>query len=249
MKEMIEDIERLFVLWTLGFLGGILFFIFRLAKRIEITGFEIKKFIPPKEGLIVIYNHPSLWEPGAIVFLLFPWFLFYKSLIPYSAPDKTNFYDKWWFWSVRLFCVPIVREGEGRVKSLKSLIKKMKKRRTVLFLAPEGGRTHKGKNFKIIEDGEVVIKSKVQFPCVRRFQRGVSLLLQKTQAPVLPIWTEGGDKVIPNKDSFPKGPYFLSPNLKAKPPIFKIGKRIKTTNVSVLEDELLKLSQKGKLAH
>lgn len=247
MKGKIDDLTRLFVLWTFGILGGILFTILRMCGRIEATGFDIKKFIPPKEGLIIVYNHPSLWEPGVIVFLLFPWFLFFKSLIPYSAPDKVNFYDKWWFWSIKLFCIPIEREGDGRRRSLHRLIQKSREGK-IIFLAPEGGRTHKGTEFKVLEKGKIVIKKEWivdgKVTQIRRFQRGVSVLLQKTQATILPIWTEGGERIIPNKSYFPKGPYFLFPRLRGKMKI-KIGKPLTPKNLEELEDVLLKLSQDG----
>jgi len=113
----------------------------------------------------------------------------------------------------------------------------------------EGGRTHKGEDFKILKNGKIIIKKKDEitsedndFPKIRRFQRGFSAILKFTDAPVLLIWTEGGDKVIPNKPYFPKGPYFLCPRLKEKT-LIKIGERTRTKNILQLEDELLKLSE------
>ena len=255
MKETIENLERLFVFWTLGILGGIIFFIFRLTKRIEIEGYKIKKFIPSKEGLIIIYNHPSLWEPGVLPFLLFPFFLFSLKFTPYSTPDKKNFFDKWWFWPIRLMCIPIDRQ-KARSEALRKMIRKVNQGKIVI-VAPEGGRTDNGEEFKILKDGQIIIKEKNELlpeeknlPKIRRFQRGFSAFLNLTKANLVPIWTEGGDKVIsiPPKGAVPKGPYFLVPNLKEKT-IIKIGKRIKIKDVSQLEDELLKLSQNGKSAH
>lgn len=247
MKEKIDNLTRLILLWTIGVLGGVLFCFLKIFRKIEVIGFDIRKFIPPKEGLIVIYNHPSLWEPGLMPFLLFPFFLFFLKFVPYSTPDKRNYFDKWWFFFVRSFCIPIDRE-KGRTKELRELIKNVNEGKIVI-IAPEGGRTHKGEEFKILKDGKIIIKKKSELspeensvPKIRRFQRGFSALLKFTEAPVLPIWTEGGDRVIPNKDSFPGGPYFLFPNLRAKT-IIKIGERIEAKDISQLEDILLRLSK------
>lgn len=249
MKNFFERIERLIILLTLGVLGEAIFIIFRFFKRIEIKGSISKEKIGPlKEGLIVIYNHPSLWEPGLLPFLFVKHFLFSFSFkfIPYSTPDKTNFFDKWWFWPIRLFCIPIDRE-KGRTKALRDLIRAVKEGKIVI-IAPEGGRTIKGQEFKILKNGEIIVKKKDElseeynnFPKIRRFQRGFEAILKFTKAPVLLVWTEGGDKVIENKEYFPKGPYFLLPNLKEKT-IIKIGKKIKTKDINELENELLKLS-------
>jgi len=247
MKEKVDNSIKLAVLWTIGALGGTLFFLLRIFGRIRLMGYDIKKLYPTEKGLIVIYNHPSLWEPGILPFLLFPFFLFSLRFAPYSAPDKRNFFDKWWFYLIRRFCIPIDRE-KGRTKGLRELIKNVNQGKIVI-VAPEGGRTDKGEEFKVLENGgKIVIKKKHELTQndihkIRRFQRGFSALLKLTQAPVLPIWTEGGNRVIPNKDSFPKGPYLLLPNLKAKT-IIKIGERRKTKDISQLEDTLLKLSQK-----
>lgn len=119
-------------------------------------------------------------------------------------------------------------------------------------MAPGGGRDDKGEEFKILKDEKIIIKKKNELsaeerklPKIRRFQRGFSALLKFTEAPVLLVWTEGGDKVIPNKFHFPKGPYFLYPDLKQKT-IIKMGQRIRTKNIFLIEDDLLKLSQDGR---
>lgn len=250
MKEMIKNVERFLVLVTIGALGETLFTLFRIFGRIEIQGdWSKENLMPSKGGLIVGGNHSSLWEPGLLPFLWVLHFLFSFSFkfVPFSTPDKINFFNKWWFWAIRLFCIPIDRE-RGRTKGLRELIKNVNQGKIVI-LFPEGGRTHKGDEFKIIKKGEIIIKKKDELtpednnlPKIRRFQRGFSALLKFTNADILPIWTEGGDRVIPNKSHFPRGPYFLYPDIKAKT-IIKIGKRIKTKDIFEAEDELLKLSQ------
>ena len=249
MKEMIDNLVKMVSLWTVGALGGVIFSLLRIFGRIKVLGFDAKKLYPNKKGLIVIYNHPSLWEPGLIPFLFFPFFLFSLRFTPYSTPDKKNFFDKWWFYFIRCFCIPIDRE-KGRSKGLRDLIRYVNEGKIVI-VAPEGGRTDKGEDFKILRDGKIIIRKKSElsleennFPKIRRFQNGFSALLKFTEAPVLLVWTEGGDKVIPNKFHFPKGPYFLYPDLKEKT-IIKIGERIKNKNIFQVEDELLKLGRRA----
>lgn len=241
---MFKNLMRTVVLWTVGILGGVLFSLLRLFRRIEIKGYKLRKLIPPKEGMIVIYNHPSLWEPCLLPFLFFPWYLILPNMIPFSTPDKANYYQKWWSWPIRLVCIFIDRK-EGKMKNLNELIRAIRERR-ILILAPEGGRTFKGKEFKIIEKGQILLKTNVQLiddaPKIRRFQRGITILLQRTNATILPVWVEGGEKVIPNQTSFPKGPYFLFPRLREKTKI-KMGEPFKTQDILQLEDVLLKLSQ------
>jgi len=247
MKKIIDNLIRLILLWTIGALGGVFFSLLKIFGRIKVIDYEIRKFYPTKKGLIVIYNHPSLWEPGLMPFLLFPFFLFSSKFVSYSVPDRKNYFDKWWFFPIRLFCIPINRENGG-ARGLRELIKNVNEGKIVI-VAPEGGRTHKGEEFKILKDGEILIKKKSELsptennPKIRRFQRSFSALLKFTEAPVLPIWAEGGDRIIPNRDSFPRGPYFLFPNLRAKT-IIKIGERIEMKpKISQLEDILLNLSK------
>jgi len=197
MKEKI--VIRFLLVWTIGIWGGILFSLLRIFGRIKVIGYERRKFIPTKEGLIIYYNHPSLLEPTILPFLLFPHYLFFKSMIPFSAPDKKNYYDQWWFLPFRLFSIPIEREGKGRIESFWRIFQKVRKG-GIVIIAPEGGRTFKGEEFKVIEDGEIKVKKswsevKESSQKIRRFKRGISFLIQKTRATVLPIWTEGGEKI------------------------------------------------------
>ncbi len=232
MKEKIEDLIRLVLIWTVGILGGISFLLLKLFGRIKVQGYEKRKFIPPKERLIIIYNHPFLWEPAVIPFLFFPFYLFYPNLIPFSTPDTKNYYNRWWFLPFRLFSIPIEREGRGKLESFRRLLQKMRKGRIVV-IAPEGGRTFKGEEFKVIESGKIMVKksceeTKKSFQKIRRFKQGVFFLMKKTQATLLPIWVE-------TQKSFP----FLKMKL-------KIGEHFKSEDINSiedLEDLLLKYSE------
>lgn len=234
MREKFKKLLLIFYFWTLGFVGGILFWLLRIFGRVEVQGYRLKKLIPPKEGLIVIYNHPSLFEPALLPFLFFPWYLFSPRMIPFSTPAK-EYYDQWWFLPFRPVSIPIQRNrAEKRYKFLKQLLQKIKEGK-VIILAPEGGRTFKEGEFKIIEQGKILIKrdwrelKEKSQKIIRRFQSGLSFLL-KTQVTFLPIWAE------------PKISFFPLPRFWIR---IKIGKPLKgseVSNLEELEDLLLKCS-------
>jgi len=240
---------RLFVIaWSIGILGGLLLLFLRITTRVRIKGYHRSKFDPKGKGLIMVHNHPSLWEPSIFPFLFYPWYLFSLRFVPFSTPDKINYYDKWWFSFFRAVCIPIER---GNLKGEVRALKRMKDRLAdgnVLILAPEGGRTFKGEEFKVIRRGEIEeikdlsgIDSKNDV-AVRKFKSGVGWLVFNTKAIVLPVWTEGGERVIPNETSF-KLPF---PHFWRQSQI-KIGEPVELENLSkeeiteFLEDLILKL--------
>ncbi len=94
MREMIDYIVRIIILWTVGNLGGVFFRFLIVIGRIELFGYERRKFFPPKEGLIWIHNHPSLWEVLILNFLSWPIYLFWPSFTPYSTPEIKNYFQK-----------------------------------------------------------------------------------------------------------------------------------------------------------
>jgi len=237
--------------WTVGIVGGLSLFVLRFIESINISGYDRKKFIPSKDGLIVLYRHSSLVEPAVMPFLFFPAYLFSLKFVPLSAPDAKKYYRKWWFTPFRNICIPIERgnpfKGRGTLRLMMDTLKEGR----ILVLAPEGGRTFKGGEFKVIRDGEIKIIRpeevdwKRDKKIIRRFQLGIGWLVLNTEAPVLPIWTEGGEKILPNKISL-----FSSPNPLAGMRI-KVGKPLKIEGDSPgeitkkLEDIMLRLGDEG----
>lgn len=224
--------------WTFGVLGGVLFWLLRLTKRVEVFGYKKEKLDPKNIGLVVISNHPSLWEPALLPFLFFPRYLFSLRFVPFSLPDKKNYYNKRWFAPFRSVSVPIERGSTREELRTIKILREMLREGKILILFPEGGRTIAGKEFR--------------FSCfekrIRVFPSGIEKLF-KNNCLILPIWTEGGELVIPNKKTFPKGPYFLFPRIWEKTKIL-IGEpfELKTGNFPKgqikehLEEVLLKLA-------
>jgi len=243
-----ERIKLLIVIWSAGLLGGLLLWLLRLTKRLKIQGYHQGKFKPNNKGLIVIYNHPSLWEPSFLPFLLFPSYLFSPRFAPFSTPDKINYYDKWWFFLFRAVCIPIERGNlKGEVRALNEMKKKLAAGR-ILILAPEGGRTFKGDEFKVARSKEIELVKDISgtdlsyYQTLRRFKSGIGWLVYNTQANVLPVWAEGGESVIPNRYSF-KLPFprvWRQTKIKIGEPL-DLGELSKKEIVEFLEDSMLML--------
>lgn len=233
MKER----NRLLVIrWTIGLLGGSIFLFLRATKRVKVQGWDWRKLDPKDRGLLLISNHLSLWEPALLPFLFFPWYLFSLRFVPFSVVDRVNYYDARWFWPLRSVCEPIERgnprEEIGAIDRMREILNQGK----ILILYPEGGRTFKGTEFKFLNSGKKI----------RKFPQGIRRLFLDTQPMVLPVWIEGGDKVISNKLFFPRFPHFPLPRLWRQTRI-KIGESFRLEGIPKkeivvnLEDVLLKL--------
>jgi len=234
-----KKIKLWLVVWTIGLLGGILFCLLRLFGRVKTKGYRLRKFKPGNKGLVLISNHPSLWDPVLIPFLFFPWYLFFSNSIPFSTPDKKNYYQKSWFMFFRPVCVPIERGSRRKELATLEKLRKIIQQRKVLILFPEGGRTFKGSEFRFSSSGKKI----------RKFPVGIRRLFLNADCRILPVWIQGGEKIIPNRAGFPKGIEFLTAFFRLfytrvtitigefrKPP------REKKKIIAYLEDILLKLA-------
>ena len=236
---MREKVKLFLLVWTVSLFLGLVFLVLRLTKRVEVSGYSRKKLEPGEKGLILVSNHPSLWEPMLLPLLFFPWFLFSLRLIPFSIVDKENYYDKRWFTPLRLVCLPIKR-GSPReeVKSMEKM-KEALAQGKILILFAEGGRTFKGEEFKSSPSGRKI----------RKFGKGLKRLFSNGEIIILPVWTEGGEKVVPNALSFPRFPHFVFPRIWRKT-IIKIGEPFRIEGVSkqemieIIEGTLLELGEK-----
>jgi len=216
LRKLINEIRFLLVNYVFGPIVGVLFCLLEALGRIRFVHFE--RF-PIWEGkLIIVSNHPSLFEPVLLPFMGFPWmnfpwvfssqwrriklslswfsrmqkeFALPKKLIPANVPDRQNFFD-YGFW--RLFQginVPVDRNGrpQDRIGSISALKSILEGGGRVLIF-PEGGRT-----FKAIQKGKL---SSAKGKEIGKLKHGAAWLAVNTGARVLPIWIEGTDKVLPN---------------------------------------------------
>jgi 1-acyl-sn-glycerol-3-phosphate acyltransferase len=187
MKKVIDTIVFLGITYPYGVLSGIIFQILCALRVIRVLYWE--RFPHRQDNLILVSNHPSLLEPFLLPALFFKDYLFHPlKYAPWSTPDKSNFYDRWyWFWA-RPRTIPVDR-GEER-KEARSVIqmKNVLNSGGIIILFAEGGRTCFGEKFQFSPGGKKI----------RVLKNGVGWLALKTGATVLPVWVEGTDKVLPN---------------------------------------------------
>jgi len=239
-----KKLKLFLAVWTVGLFFGFVFRILKLTKRVEVFGYEnllkyFEEFAPKNKPLIVMPNHPSLWEPGLLPFLFFPQYLTSLRFVPFSLPDKKNFFDKNWFAPFRAVCVPIERGNRREELKTIFMLKDRFKEGGIYILFAEGGRTHLGKEFKI------AIRSDNR---IRKFPKGIERLFSGS-CIVLPIWTKGGEKVIPSRKTFPRGPYFFYPRIWEKTKLcigepFQLPENLSKGEIrEFLEDKLLEVSE------
>ncbi|MDO8424785.1 MAG: lysophospholipid acyltransferase family protein [bacterium] len=236
---MRERLRILFLVWTIGLVGGLIFMVLRVTGRVKISGFNRKKLKLGEKGLIVISNHPSLWEPGVIPFLFFPGYLFSLRLVPVSVVDKADYYNSGWFSPFRFACLPVERRNtKEEMKAMGKMLSHLE-RGGVLIIYPEAGRTFKGEEFRYSSSGERI----------RCFPKGLRKLFLESGSPVLPLWTKGGDRIILNELAHPRFPHFTFPRIWRVLTI-RFGDLIEVNGTSreevigMLEDTLLKLGEK-----
>lgn len=249
---MKEKIKLFIVAWSIGLWGGLFLWLLRITTRVKVYGYNRRKLDPRDKGLILIHNHPSLWEPALLPFLFFPWYLFSLRFVPFSVPDKKNYYDKWWFSLFRAVCIPMERGNlKGEARALRQMQERLAEGK-ILILAPEGGRTFKGEEFKVVRGGEIEVAKSLpetdsrDNKALRRFKPGIGWLVFNKKVEILPAWTEAGERVIPNEFSF-KLPFprlWRQTRIKIGEPL-DLGELPKKEIIDFLEDSILKLGAEG----
>lgn len=237
---MKEKNKLLIIRWTMGLFFGLIFWILKLTRRVKVQGYDRRKLDPENSGLILISNHPSFWEPALLPFLFFPWYLLSSRFIPFSIVDKKDYHDKWWFFPFRGVCEPVERGNpKEEIKAIDRMREKLSQNQA-LILYGEGKRT-----FRRPFEESWEVKRSESGKVIRKFPQGIRRLFLDISPLVLPVWTEGGDKVIPNLSSSPR---FLLRIWRQT--IIKIGEPRKLEGISkkkiveTLEDILLNLGER-----
>jgi len=191
----LEKTIKIIVIWTIGLAGKLALLVlmskFPFKKRVEVYGFQKEKLDYSGRGQLIICNHPSLWEPVLLIFLFTPFkALFSLRHVPYIVVDRGNFYDKWWFFLFRPFVIAVergeIREESKAPEKIRSLLEKG----NIIILLPEGGRTENWDQVRGFRSSSG--------KRIARFPLGLRKLLVGMNCLVLPIWSEGGDRVILN---------------------------------------------------
>ncbi len=191
--NLLEPIIFWLCTYPLGFILGIGFSLLRLTGRIRI---DHPERIPKEDGaLIVASNHPSLWEPIILTMLFFPRCLLYpRRRLPWSTPSTNTYYDWWFLFPIRPRFIMVPRTDQSRIiatfRQMLAIIKDGER----LIIFPEGGRTYRGNSYQYSANGRRI----------RSLKSGIERLVKLTNAPVMPVWVEGSDEVLPNGSRFPR---------------------------------------------
>lgn len=207
---MKEKIIRMLAIWTVGLAECIIFCLLLIFGRVRIFGYSyllriiMRKILgKEKRGLVLYFRHPSLFEPIIIPSLFFPFSFIFPSLIPCSFPAKENYYDKKWYIPFRPFSEPVERGDYEKALKLLKKMRDMGDKGRVLVIAPGGGRECNGTRWKAMKNSrvETVISWREDEEMIRKFQSGIYRLWLMTDVVFLPVWTKGGEKIIPNKEN------------------------------------------------
>jgi 1-acyl-sn-glycerol-3-phosphate acyltransferase len=222
-NRLVSQLRFLVVNYVLGPALGIFVCLLEAFGRIKFLHFD--RF-PLWEGkLVMVSNHPSLFEPFILPLAGFPWmnfpwlfsplwtqikfslswfgelqkeFSLSRKLIPANVPDNNNFYGPPYWAILRGINVPIDRNGSAHATIGTTMaLKRILESGGRVLIFPEGSRTFKAiqKSGAASSDGKKLGKLK----------DGAAWLAIKTNARILPIWVEGADKVLPNnKFPFPR---------------------------------------------
>lgn len=156
-----------------------------------------RHFIPDShQGLLLIANHPSFWEPVVLNYL----FLRQAALnpfrfFPYSTPDFNNF--KQWYWLALRSRFIFFPRGDVRGCAIASArAVRILKRGRIVIMFPEGGRTSSSP-----PSIRLVSKNGYQ---LRPLKSGAIRLALRTNCLVLPIWVKGAERVMPRGSRLPR---------------------------------------------
>ncbi len=258
-KKLVAEVKLLFVNYVLVPVLGIVLCLLEFFGRIRFQHFE--RFPMWDGNLIMVSNHPSLYEPFILPLMGFPWmnypwvfspawskikfsltwfrglqkeFYLSKKLVPANVPDRNNFYDAPYWGLFNAINVPIDRNGgaHGRISTVSALRKALENGGRVLIF-PEGTRTYKAMR----KSGTTTASGKK----LGELKDGAAWLAIKTNARVLPIWVDGTDKVLPN-ERFPFPRLWHRTTIKIGNPFCVIGSERQEATLQIAQ-HLLELAE------
>jgi 1-acyl-sn-glycerol-3-phosphate acyltransferase len=165
---------------------GLIFSFLRLIGLIRIIHPER---IPRESGSFIIApNHRSYWEPILMPGIFFPWSMLQPlRRVPWCALDPKGFESWWIFKALRPRFVLVRRESRREmVVALLRMIDVLREGDRLILYA-EGTRLYKAKEVRVAPSGNRLGK----------LQSGITTLVQQTSAPILPVWVDGSDRIMP----------------------------------------------------
>ena len=212
MKKFFTNLAIIIAVYTIGLGVRIVFLVFKQVGRIKIV--NPGNFPELKPGMLIVSNHPDLFDCMYEVFLIpalfFPQFYLHPlKLAPWFTLDERNFGNWYWAW-LKPRAIPIRRCVEaGGVREVRKMFDVL--HNGVIIHFPEGGRTCTGKNFQLSNGGKKI----------RTLKSSVGWLALKTQATVVTIWVENGEVMHQ-----PGKKLFSWPNFKRGQIVVKFGQPI-----------------------
>lgn len=197
MKKL-KKVKSVLLLWLVAYplwlVSVFCFLIFLLFGFVRIHNWKLMQFWPKR--LIIISNHPSMWEPVLLnyLFLLRSFVLPFK-FIPYSTPDLSN-YNKWYWELVKERFIFVPRHKPEVIRSAFRRMAQLLKKGKILIIFPEGGRTatNKENNWHYSKLGHRL----------RPLKEGAAKLALETDSEILIVWVNGADKALPVGHFWPK---------------------------------------------
>ncbi len=197
--EKIKKIKRELLIWTIAFplylVSIVFFFGLRLFNCVVIHGWKNIPFWPKR--LIIVSNHPSLWEPVLLNYLYCAQTLIWPfKFVPYSTPDLNN-YNKWYWDLIKGRFIFVPRQRPAMRKYAFRRMREVLEKGKILILFPEGGRTGtNGTNNWLYSASS---KNRL-----RPLTNGATKLAFQTDSPILIVWVKGSDKALPIGRFWPK---------------------------------------------
>lgn len=197
MKKYIMDCLEGVLMFLEITICGAFFGVLYLLGIIKIKGWEnVPLSYRCQFGLLMTSNHQSMWETFVLNILFMQHMIFHpKIFFPFSTPDKGN-YDKW-YWTLFKHRFIFFPRGsrKGCALALNETIEIIKRRRVVIMF-PEGGRTDTNIT------NEWIISSKGYR--LRSLKPGAAHVGLATGCDVLPVWVDGFQNAMPIGKTFPK---------------------------------------------
>jgi len=237
MEKIWDDIKTLLAVYTMGVFLAFLMGCLKVFGVIQILNRE--RFPRNKGNLIVVFNHPSLFEPILVPVLFWRDYMRHPiKLLPISTPDRKNF-DRWfWFWAKPSF-IFIDRDNPRKAVQALRKMENVLNSGGILSIPPEGTRTFKAQGH---------LHSEVRKKKLGILQSGVAHLILKTDCTILPVWIDGAEEFFPNtiwikgqKSRFPFPRFWKKVTVKIGKPL-KLEKTDKVNITQKLVTTLLELA-------
>jgi len=200
MKKLkFKKLKNVFFFWVFFYPGVILlgWLFLGLLELFHVIRVHNRYLIPwHHKGLLLISNHPSVWEPFVLYCLFIRRATFNPiQVFPYSTPDLKNF-DKWYWTTFKDHFIFFPRGDKRACAIAHARAQRLLKRGRIVIIFPEGGRT--GTN----PCDEWFVSKKGYH--LRPLKDGAVRLALRTGCDVLPVWVKGAEEAMPRGSKLPK---------------------------------------------